>query len=397
MKSIWIVTLFSLAAGTAVGIGATWEEFRNETIGFGTLANLDETPIPGASLPDIADKKQPRLVILSERSYDFGHMEMSTKESHDFIVANDGQAPLVITIGTSTCKCTVGRNKKTGGDEIIVQPGQQEVITLTWTAISSPGEFRQSAPFRTNDPREREFELSIHGIVTTTLSVYPPDVVFTALSPREATTAEVGVYGYRREPIDLLGCELEKGPGSEFFDVTCVPMPPDTKFPFAGATSGWWVRLAVKPGLPLGAIQQKILLQTSYDTDRKLVVPVRGNVTSDLKVYGQDWDAEQGMLTFGTVASSEGAQRKLFLVTRHKPIKVDVEEVDPGTVQVEVGEPVETGSGGAVRIPVTISVPQGADAVDRLGGAAGPLGQVLLKTSHPDAAHVRILVRFLVQ
>src|SRR5690606_1091071 len=39
-------------------------------------------------------------------SYDFGVMERGSSKSHTFKVTNDGQGPLQIAVGATSCKCT---------------------------------------------------------------------------------------------------------------------------------------------------------------------------------------------------------------------------------------------------------------------------------------------------
>jgi hypothetical protein len=397
---IWLISLLSLVIGTAVGLGATWREFQYDSIGFSLLIPEEEEEAPLSTVhPDmlqIPEAGKPRLVVL-EDTYNFGYMESGAEESHDFTIANDGDAPLELKVVKTTCKCMVGKHKKTDGDTIIVAPRSQEEITLTWTARSVPGEFRQNALMESNDPRKKQFALTIEGVITSTMTIFPTEIVLNSLSPSQPATGEARIYGNRKEPLEVLSCQVMEATSSELFEVTVERIPEGEKLPVEGATSGWVVRLSVKPGLPLGWIQQTIHLTTNFDTGQKVTIPVFGNVKGDLKVYGQDWDQDRGVLSIGTVASTEGAAARLFLVTRHKEIEVEVAQVEPALVQVEIGAPVVTGSAGAVRVPIAITIPQGAEAIDRLGGTAGPLGQLLLKTNHPEAGQVKVLLEFAVQ
>ena len=45
--------------------------------------------------------------VVDETDYDFGRMEVGEEQSHVFTIRNEGEAPLVIVKGPTTCQCTI--------------------------------------------------------------------------------------------------------------------------------------------------------------------------------------------------------------------------------------------------------------------------------------------------
>ena len=70
----------------------------------------------------------PHVEVVGGVSYDFGNMKLGESMSHEFPFRNTGDGPLNLTMGTSTCKCTIGNLNKS-----VLQPGEETMIKLTWT------------------------------------------------------------------------------------------------------------------------------------------------------------------------------------------------------------------------------------------------------------------------
>jgi hypothetical protein len=166
------------------------------------------------------------------------------------------------------------------------------------------------------------------------------------------------------------------------------------------AKSGLVVTVTSKPGLPLGPIRQKILLQTNVEDHNELQLPLQGNVTSDISVIGPDWSGTTGALRMGLIKSNQGATKTLKLVTRgpHRgDITFEVESKNPDFLKVEIGERTEFAGGSVTQVPITISVPKGLPPVNHSGTRLGKLAEIQIKTNHPDVPHVPVRVQFVIQ
>jgi hypothetical protein len=164
--------------------------------------------------------------------------------------------------------------------------------------------------------------------------------------------------------------------------------------------SGYLVDVTVKPGLPLGGFRQTILVQTGLKSVPTVQIPLAGTVVGDISIVGQGWDEENGILTLGRVSSYQGAQRRLLLFTRGslaKQVQFTLVRCDPDLLQVDQQKLKETttiGSGTVSQTPLVIRIPKGSRRAYYLGS---DLGEILIKTNHPDIPLLRIHVRFAVE
>ncbi|MEA3458245.1 MAG: DUF1573 domain-containing protein, partial [Candidatus Thermoplasmatota archaeon] len=122
--------------------------------------------------PAPGDGKPLPKVVVDNEVFDFGTMDKSGRSSHDFVVSNAGQLPLILIKGKTTCKCTMAKLEKES-----VMPGESTKINIEWTARDYAGPFEQVATIQTNDPRRPEIELKIKGMTTTMLQFLPDELV----------------------------------------------------------------------------------------------------------------------------------------------------------------------------------------------------------------------------
>ncbi len=84
---------------------------------------------PGPAIPFLPkDGPQPEIVI-SERFHDFGKIEPSEVVTKEFVISNNGQAPLTISRAYTTCGCTTG-----DFTSATIPPGKVVIMTLTLDA-----------------------------------------------------------------------------------------------------------------------------------------------------------------------------------------------------------------------------------------------------------------------
>ena len=79
-----------------------------------------EAPGPGEPAPK---------VVVDQEEYDFGTMDYGSEMGHDFMFTNAGQAPLVLTAGPTSCRCTVS---EVNDDKLL--PGESFKVTVRWKA-----------------------------------------------------------------------------------------------------------------------------------------------------------------------------------------------------------------------------------------------------------------------
>ena len=351
----------------------------------------------GRSTGAIAEVPQPKLAVDSEK-HNFGVMDSKASGKHNFILTNKGTAPLRISEGQSTCKCTVSKLEKPE-----IPPGESAKVTIQWKGKGFFGSFSEDAVIVTNDPQWPRLVLTIEGRVTAAVRAVPAELVFSRLTAGEPETAAVRVFGYRAETLQLTGYELTDPQTADHFEVTFGPLPSDQVEKEKDAKHGYLVGVAVKPGLPPGPFRQTIRFETNLKDDPTLDVPVHGTVGSEISIVGRGWHRETGVFTLGTVDGAEGAERTLLLIAKgshRKEVQFKLIEAFPDLLRVDeevLGRTTEMRGGKITQALLKIRIPPGSRPANYFGTARSRLGRITIETNHPTVPRLEIFVRFLVQ
>jgi len=377
------------AAVVAVGIGLTLAMTSKSGSSSATtpaVAENDEClpPLPPAGGP------QPQAVVDQEH-HDFGETASGVGGEHVFTITNKGGYTLVLNKGTTSCpKCTLA---DISPNEI--PPGGTAKVSVTWKPDSEDSMYRQTATICTNDPKRRKIELSISGTVTQPILVNPQSVVFNNQTAGELASAEVVLQSKQDEPLEVLSHSLLNEETDEYYAVTYEPIPKDQLE--GGVKSGWKVVIALKPGLPLGPINQTIKLETNSKAMPTIEILVAGKITTDISIIGKGWDPKYDLLMMGTVNHRQGEERTLAILVRgphRNETEIKVESVDPQFMEAKIGEKTLLRNGDIVQFPLTIKIPKGHPGVNRLGNIESPSAKVNLATTHPQAPTMQIKIRF---
>jgi hypothetical protein len=381
---IYLVVL--ILVGALAGIGLAILDYEGLPRDGAALADVRWTAVR-RSAPD-PNAKVPRAEVVSTE-FDFGTMERDSKKSHEFAITNTGQAPLELSLGATSCSCTIS-----GLESSVVPPGESVNVKLEWTA-SQPGEwFRNGAKILTNDADMPEIEFIVRGQIVETVQAEPQQVTISKPLD-ESASKTVNVVSRITPDLQITGYEVDDASTAEQFAVeyeSVTPTEPNAK-------SQWSVKVTVKPGLPIGSFQQKIRLLTNLTEKPKVPILVGGVVYSDIQVLGTRWETARGVLHLGTVDPQTGMTAELKVSARgpdRESVKLTVKSKVPDSLEVVLGEP-ESLAGGAVRqIPVTIKVPPGLPPTSYLGSADQKFAEIVLETGYPAQPELTLKVSFAV-
>jgi hypothetical protein len=384
---VWIAVLVTLVVGVGAGVGVARVRIEQWAWSGGALAEITSTPVdPTAPQP---------AVLVEEESFDFGTMDLSESGSHQFTIINVGKAPLDLSPGPSSCKCTVSDLS----EHTQVPPGGQTHITVTWKSKGMSGPFQQTASILTNDPNRSKVTFTISGRFSVAAKAVPSELVFSRIVAGQEATASVNLFGFRPEPLKTKDLQWDDPGLAGYFEAKISPLPEEQVRKEEGATSGCLLEITVKSGLPMGPFQQKISLATNFKETPKIEIPIRGKVASEITIVGPGWDDRAGVLMMGTVSGRQGAQRTLLIIAggaQGKDIQFQSVEVVPDLLKAELGTPKHVGN-GATQVPLTITIPPGSPPANHLGSEQGKLGRITIETNHPRTPKLNILVRFAVE
>jgi len=392
MKPIALV-LVCLLIGSATGYGIAYRDASLPNH-FGPITNPDQ-----AWKSVTISEDAPQAVVEGGPLFAFGRMELNSVGKHTFVVRNEGQGTLELTMEGTTCKCTMADLKE--GDTLEVPPGESTDIKLEWRPKSYSEDFAQTARIATNDPRNSMLELRISGSVVQAIVLDPSEIRFTNLAAGETRKAATKVLSFKEKSFEIEEINIT-GDQSDLLTATHRPLKEEELAQTDGALAGYLVEVEVQPGLPLGTNRHKVVAQTTSEFAPELEIPVTSFIVGDISVIAvKKYDRDKSVLYLNKLKKAEGATTKLFLIVKgpHRgDVSVNVQETFPDYMQVEVGEPESINDGRVRKIPLTIDIPAGVPEGNYLGPERKDLGKIALSVQgHPEIQEVNIGVYFSVE
>ncbi len=401
MVRILITVIVAAIAGLALGrMQSSSFSNRFEERFAGSRVSMAETR--GEITKEQLEQQQqtggsPKLEVIGGTEYDFGTMRHGETMSREFIFRNIGTGPLNLDMGGSTCKCTVGDL-----DQSILQPGEQTVVKLTWTAQSIIADFGQSATVITTDPQNTEVRLRVRGQIVDSFVVEPGFIALDDVPASEGVTRVFHVFSYLEKSETLTDFLWTNENTAEFVKIDFKQVDVDpAKFPkHRQALRAYEVTLSLQPGLPIGPLNSRIQFSTDQGDDvGRLDVPVEAHVVSDISLFGGDsFNAKLSIVQLGNVQSSQGASVTVMLAiqgSQRDSIVPEIVSVKPAeSLNVRIGEP-RTGR-RRTTFPIHFEVPMGAPEAYYPGNSKDSFGKVLVRTNHEIAREIPIYVRMVV-
>lgn len=344
----------------------------------------------------LAGKGEPwPKVVLDKTEHDFGTMDVHEENEYAFEVRNEGEAPLMLKVGQTTCKCTIGRLLR---DEIA--PGKSAKVHLQWKTMGPTENFRQSAEILTNDPDRPRFGLVITGKVLTRLGMVPTELAFSDASAHEDVTRNTTLFSQTADDFQVTKVEST----SQHLSWKILPLDNDL-LKGRRAKCGHQFAVTVDRTIPLGRFSETMTIYTDVPDAEPLQLLVKGMMSGDVSIYGSEWDSELAYLKIGAVPRETGAERELHLYARgpYRNLQPEDFEIrkDPDFLKVSLNrDPELTGPTAPAHFIVTIGVPADAPPVNHLGSQGASLAEVRLVPKDGEksgAVGVRLGVQFAVQ
>jgi hypothetical protein len=368
-------TLFALVS-LVLGIALGWVWTRVEF-------SRDRLPLVLVSGPDKAAALHgPRVVVVDGERHDFGTMDRMAHGEHAFRIRNDGDAPLELQLGKTTCKCTLGELENSK-----LAPGQTTNVTLTWQVNTA----------QPNDPHHNPILLTIHGKVVDTLRPESRYIALTDLSTNEKSSARLRIFAFREKNLKIEKHEFMMPETAQHFSATFEPLSAE-ELTAEKAASGVAVNVHVEPGLPLGSLAQQLRLTTNVADQEPLSIPIEGTVVSDVSIVGPGVTASRLLVNLGSLQRGEGTKRTVYIVVKgsHRAdTKLELVSTEPGEdFQATLGEPISENL-KVDRYPLTIEVPASAAPVART--ANENYARIKFQVTHPQVKEIVVLVRYIVK
>jgi hypothetical protein len=174
LSTSWRWLLLALALLAAAG-GVRWFNRLNASQGYSPKNVVIDHPwravheaandfTSGATVPQPANTAgaQPKL-FLPLTFHDFGAVRYGARVSKEFVIGNQGSAPLVIQRAYTTCGCTVADFTAS-----TIPPGKAALITVTWDSSQhapTATTIRRGVIILSNDPTQPQSEIWIQATI----------------------------------------------------------------------------------------------------------------------------------------------------------------------------------------------------------------------------------------
>ncbi len=346
----------------------------------GTEAQSDDTT--NEESPD----KHPKAVI-DQVEHDFGVMEQTGMCQWSFTIANEGEAPLKLDRGPTTCKCTMSALPPHP-----IPPGVLAEVQVGSKTENKEGFFSHSATIYTNDPDNDSIRLTIKGIIQKFLATQPAEIVFPTLQRGQAANGQAVVYSqaWSKFAIEDVSSSLE-GLTWEISPAGAETLA-DLK-----AQSGYRIKVTVPVDAECSGVRtsldMKIVPEDKPDDVREFSLGILGNVPPRLRLRGRSL-AIGRVLDLGTMLQGQTAKERLTMTIHDEVREIEVRriETEPKFLKVDV-VPYKEGASSLGVYRIDVEVPPDATPCSY---QRPKFGKIVIETDHPRIPKVEIKVELLV-
>lgn len=340
-------------------------------LGCGMAEAQAPPPAPSASRPVSAGRQSPASQVsgsprleVSSREWDFGQVWQGEPLSHEFTLANVGDAPLEFIQVRTSCGCTTPSNPKSP-----LQPGETDKMTVKYDSKRKARRTNQTVTLLTNDPTQPEAVLHVVGEVLPLYEIKPTDdLVFGQVlrSSAEKRTVEI-----TNKYTDRLSLKLKEGQELTSCSVEVNELEPGTRFSVTATT---------QPPLTVGRVQQHVKLTTGFARVPEIDLIVYWFVQPPVEVSPQK-------LFLPTDSPDEMLKELRVTYTPDQPVEITSVKPSHDAIRVAVRPaPADRGRPNLRQYIIAVTLPPAS----RLPTGAEP--QIEIVTTSPDPQYQRFVV-----
>lgn len=325
------------------------------------------------------------FAVVDESEADLGILDPTEKIEKVFLIRNEGEAPLTLHRGGTSCKCTMSTLP-----EDPIQPGEAAVVRVSTKSEVTEGRFDHSATILTNDPENDRIRLRIYGKFQKVVAFDPPRLVLSSLSREKSTEVSAVVYSQYFKDFELPSIESSM----KRLKWELEPAEP-TMLERLEARCGYQLRLTFPPAEKSGEFWDTLRVTARSDDDppevREVTWQIAGSPRPRAQISGEKFAADK-VLRIGTLGRWQGTKERLTLTVHddHRNLKIEAIEKDPEFLEVEVVpmNPEKLDSG---LYWVNVAIPRNAPACSHTGKRRG---EIRIISDHPALPVMSFSVQF---
>ena len=333
-------------------------------------------------------------VVFDEKTYDFGSMQVDTEMEHVFTLRNEGEAPLKLLAGKSTCKCT---KFELSTRELDV--GEEAELTVRWHGKALDPEFKHGGPVYTDDPENTTLKFFVTGSVDTPYTIEP------------GGTWDAGKYK-EGAPLVYYGAVVSKAheelnidpvADSPYVTVDVNEMTPNELKNFHNVPAddikrcGYFLKVNISPDIPVGYFKTDLKIDVDC-LDRPTVVQVTATKDGPLKIFAEPgvlWVPSAHGLKLGHFPAAKGRSVDLIVLVNKDgmegPLELTKVECTPRFLTAELTPESVGGDQSKDKYRLKIQVPPGKPIKTYTGAAPAT---IQLHTNHPSGQVLLVNVSY---
>jgi hypothetical protein len=288
-----------------------------------------------AGKPDGAAK--PKAVAV-EPVADVGSVAKGDSVNHDFVIQNDGAAPLEISKVQPACGCTVASFDK------LIAPGKTGIVHLVVDTSTFNGPIAKGVTVYTNDSDTPQIKAKVEPYI----SVKPGYARYIVVQgePVDGNIAQI-LWSSDGTPFDVLSAESQIAALKvSFREATDKERLPDIK------GKQWRVEMLLSNNAPVGPLTNYVTVHTNHPKQKIVQIPVSGFVRPVLAVTPPVAD-------FGQIELTEHLKMAL-LVRNFATESINVTSIENSVKGIDAKlEPVQAGREYQVRLTLNPELGKG--------------------------------------
>ena len=307
---------------------------------------------------------KPKAVAV-EPVKDLGLVPKGEKAAHEFVIRNDGNAPLQIQEVRAACGCTVADYDK------VIAPGQTGKVRMSVDTATFSGPIAKGVTVFTNDPATPQMELTVRANVEPFIKVQPGYARYSMVQGEKEGTIVQTLWTPDKSPMEIVKVESPY----PFLKVSVRVARPEERVKPAQDQQQWRIEMTLANDAPVGPLSEPVKVYTNNPKQKLVQIPVSGFVRPVIAVTPP-------VVDFGPIEVKE-ILRKTFNVRSFatEPIKVtsiqdDIEGIDASF------EPLQDGREYQVRLTLKPEL------------AKGPFnGKLVITTDSPKVPRLEVEVK----
>lgn len=210
---------------------------------------------------------KPKAVV-PEPIKDVGFVAKGDLATHEFVIRNDGNAPLELREVRAACGCTVADFDK------VIAPGKTGKVRVTLDTATFNGPVAKGVTVYTNDPDTPSLELTVRTDVGQFIKVKPGYARFITVQGEPEGKIVQTLWTPDKSPLEIVKVESPY----PFMNVRFWEAKPEERLKENADQQQWKVELHLTDEAPVGALTEPIKIHTNHPKHKLIQLPVSGFV-----------------------------------------------------------------------------------------------------------------------